>query len=632
MPLVNPVQRNCSIRHWDSPTSHQPTSHGTSTCRAAPGGSTLSLSGTGRSSPCACASAPGRSWPPTAPAAEEAALDLADFHAGCRGLPVIPVLVVPHGSHPRPDRPLPIAGAARVVEANRLLLPRVLRDLAALCPSAGNDPAAWAAAPYRPVPSLVTAACALYARHDVPDLLLASAGPGGLQAAGAAVADAVATAQATAGGVVVFVTGAPGAGKTLCGLNLAFGGPGAAFLTGNPTLVHVLRAALVRDAAARGLDRRAAQRRVSAVIQALPAFRDHHALNTGAPPERLVVIDEAQRCWDAAHAVGKTRNRPMPLRDSEPGHLLDAMARHDGWCVLVCLAGGGQEIHEGEGGLAAWAEALSRRPRWRAMAAPTAATAPDPRQRFAAPDATQTAAPGLSSRITWDHRLHLGAPVRAVHAPGAAAWVDAVLAGDAGPALEIAQASGGVPFHLTRSLESMRRALRVHGRRCGLAGSSGARRLRAEGLGAVLPHQDEDAVARWFLDTWPDIRSSSALEVMATEFSMQGLELDRVGVCWDADLVRVHGAWQARSFRAHAWTLPRRAEAVSNRINAYRVLLTRARHGTVIWVPQGDSRDATRDPALYDGVADYLLACGARALDAAAPPDEAAPCPEPVLL
>ena len=191
-------------------------------------------------------------------AAEDAALDLADFHAGCRGLPVIPVLVVGSG-HVRQARPLPLAGAAPVVEATRLLLPGVLRDMAALCPARGNDPAGWHAAPYRPVPSLIGAACALYARHDVPALLRAQAGHGGLAAAAGAVAAAVQGARRDGAHLVVFVTGAPGAGKTLLGLNLAFAGEdGAAFLTGNPSLVHVLREALVRDAFGRGGDRRAA--------------------------------------------------------------------------------------------------------------------------------------------------------------------------------------------------------------------------------------------------------------------------------------------------------------------------------------------------------------------------------------
>ncbi len=555
-------------------------------------------------------------------AAEDAALDLADFHAGCRGLPVIPVLVVGSG-HVRHARPLPLAGAAPVVEATRLLLPGVLRDLAALCPPRGNDPGAWHAASYHPVPSLIGAACALYARHDVPALLQAQAGHGGLAAAAGAVAAAVQAARRDGAHVVVFVTGAPGAGKTLLGLNLAFAGEdGAAFLTGNPSLVHVLREALVRDAAARGGDSRAARRRVSAVIQALPAFRDHHASHPGVPPERLVVIDEAQRCWNAAHAVSKTRNRPVPLRDSEPGHLLDAMGRHAGWAAIVCLVGGGQEIHDGEGGLAAWGAALAQRPGWRAAAAPSVAD--DPRQRLDMPG------------VAWDPSLHLAAPVRAIGAPQAAAWVDAVLAGESDAAQALA--ADGVPFQVTRSLDAMRRALwRAAGlgtRRAGLVGSSGARRLRAEGLGAVLLHQDEDAVARWFLDSPPDIRGSGALEVLATELCVQGLELDRAGLCWDADLVRVGGTWLARRCRGSAWTLARTAEARSNRINAYRVLLTRARHGTVIWVPRGDARDPTRSPALYDGVAEYLLHCGALALALAeaAPADDIAACLQPELL
>ena len=173
-----------------------------------------------------------------------------------------------------------------------------------------------------------------------------------------------------------------------------------------------------------------------------------------------------------------------------------------------------------------------------------------------------------------------------------------------GRAEEIAKAAGGLPFRLTRSLDEMRAALRSRGgRQSGLLASSQARRLRAEGLGGVLPHQDEDAVARWFLDRWPDIRSADALEVVATEFCVQGLELDQAGVCWDGDLVRtVDGAgWQARSLRGATWSTARRTEAVSNRLNAYRVLLTRARFATVIWVPRGDMRDPTRLPARLRG-------------------------------
>jgi len=543
-------------------------------------------------------------------AAEDAALDLADFHQGSLFLPILPVLLIPNGARVRQQFPLPLAGAAPVIEATRLTLPGLLEQVARF-PALGRDGAAWAEADYAPVAGLLDAACSLYAAHGVEALRLASAGPAGLRRTQAAVASALADARTRDAKTIVFVTGAPGAGKTLCGLDLAFApGQGAAFLTGNPTLVQVLREALVRDAGARGADRHAARRRMAAVIQALPQFRDASVASGAAPAERVLIVDEAQRCWSRGHAIGKTRNRAVPLSDSEPGHLLDIMARRPGWAALVCLVGGGQEIHDGEAGLAGWGEALARRPGWRVHA--PAAPQGDPRQRL--PDL-----PGC----TIDADLHLAQPIRAVHTPQAAAWVEAMLADAPGRAAEIA--GGGTPFAVTRSLAAMRAALRPRGSRtAGLLASSTARRLRAEGLGAVLPHQDEDAVARWFLDRWPDIRSGDALELVATEFAVQGLELDRAGLCWDADLVRAACGWEARRFRGTAWTRAS-AEARSNRINAYRVLLTRARHGTVIWVPRGDPRDPTRDPARYDAVAAYLLACGAAPLDAAARLVEDAP-------
>ena len=531
--------------------------------------------------------------------AEDAALDLADFHAGSRHIPVIPILLRPQGTQIRPQFPLPLTGAAPVVEATAQTLPDILRQIARF-PARDYDPAAWDLADYAPVPGLMDAACLLYRSHDVHALRLAAAGPAALAAARLVIRTAIDRAVSDDSKLIVFVTGAPGAGKTLCGLDLAFTpGQEAAFLTGNPTLVHVLREALSRDAAARGMDRRAARRRMAAIIQALPHFRDRYARG-GIPPERLVIIDEAQRCWTRGHAIHQTRNRDTELTDSEPAHLLDTMARREGWSVIVCLIGGGQEIYDGEGGLAAWGEALCRRPDWQITAPDTQSL--DPRQIL----------PALP--IKRSPALHLAAPIRAVRAPQTATWVDAVLADEPTRAAAIA-ATGGLPFRLTRSLSDLRIALRQRGTRtAALIASSTARRLRAEGLGAVLPHQDDQAVASWCLDRWPDIRSSDALEVVATEFAVQGLEFDRVGLCWDADLIRNQASWTTRRFRATTWTRASPA-AHRNRLNAYRVLLTRARHGTIIWVPQGDSRDPTRDPAHYDAIAAYLTLCGVPFLD-----------------
>ena len=349
------------------------------------------------------------------------------------------------------------------------------------------------------------------------------------------------------------------------------------------------------------------------MIQALPAFRDHHLRNPGPPTEHVAIIDEAQRCWSRGHAVAKTRHGAVPLTDSEPGHLLDIMARRQGWSVLVCLLGGGQEIHAGEGGLAEWGAALASRPDWRVAAPPDTGLA-DPRQRLSHP------------RVHRVPALRLHDPVRTAGTPRATAWVDAVLANDPDAA------RGHHAPRITRCLHALRRALQPRGtRQCGLVASSGARRLRAEGLGSVLPHQDADAVARWFGDRWPDIRSAGALETVATEFAVQGLELDQIGLCWDADLVRSPNGWRTRSLRGTAWTELRRPDAMSNRLNAYRVLLTRARHGTVVWVPRGDARDPTRDPALYDGVAAHLAQCGALPLDEAPPAPDAALMQSPLL-
>ncbi len=567
--------------------------------------------------------------------AEAAAIDLADFHEGCRGLPVLPVALL-HGERVTLQHPLPFPGAAPVLACTRLLLPLLLAQIARFPPRPGFDPAAWQHAPYRPVPALIEAACALYANHDAAHLLLTTSTRTDLARTRTAIHTAIDTARTTARKHIVFVTGHPGAGKTLCGLDLAFSpNAQAAFLTGNPALLHVLRAALARDALTRGLAPRAARQRIEAVVQPLHAFRDHHIRHPAPPPDRILVIDEAQRCWTEAFARSKTRNRPTKLTHSEPAHILDIMARHEGWSAIVCLLGGGQEIHAGEGGLAAWSEALASRPIWQAHAPPADPATTDPRQSLTTPARTVSA-------------LHLGRPVRAWRAPRLVAWVDAMLAND--PAAARRLAAPGLPIRLTRSLHAMRATLRtgararqaapIHGPALhgpalhGLVATAGARRLRAEGLGGLLWHQDEDAVARWFLDPWPDIRSAEALEVAATEFGVQGLELDRVGLCWDLDLARTPDGknWDPRAFRATKWTSIRAEDSARNKRNAYRVLLTRARRETIIWIPNGDPNDRTRDPGRYEALAAYLGACGIEPLDAATPYPQDIPMPEAALL
>jgi hypothetical protein len=537
---------------------------------------------------------------------EDYALNLRDFHDGSRLHPIVPILVSAGANEARNEVPLFWHAVSGVLQVRFEDIAGLVADILAQIgpPAVSLDPTHWLAGAYRPVPTIIEAARMVYAKHGVAEIAAARADQKNLHATTQAIWAAISTARATGEKLVLFVTGIPGAGKTLCGLNIAFGGedPDATFLTGNPTLVHVLRAALAIDAAKGDLSRREAQRRMLSKIQPLPHFRTDNLLRPDRPPpERIAVIDEAQRCWSRDYAVRKTVGKRVALTDSEPGHLLDIFGRHIGFAAVICLVGSGQEIHDGEGGLAEWGFALADRPHWRVMAPPDALTARDPRWRL-----------GDELNPVRNPMLHLDVAVRQIRSLDAVAWVDALLAGDTNEAYTIAQRCAPLPFLLTRDLTAARLGARAFARgrrRAGMLASSGARRLRAEGLGAELPHMDASAVSHWFLNSFPDdVRASNALEQIATEFSCQGLELDVCVVCWDADLIASPAGrgWTPRKFRGTRWQAVHGAEAVANQLNTYRVLLTRARYETIIFVPRGDAGDPTRDPAVYDRIAARL--------------------------
>ena len=539
---------------------------------------------------------------------EDYALDLYDFHAESRSHPVVPILVAGGTSARDTTWPLLWHGVTPVLDATPATLQSLLQDLNQRIdrPPRPLDALAWEVAPYRPVPTIIEAARMLYGRHGVAEIAEARADVGNLTRTTRTIQQRIAEARSAGQHRILFVTGIPGAGKTLCGLNAVFGADsGAAFLTGNLPLVHVMREALARDAHTQGRSMRAARQQTEGAIQPLIGFLRDNIERHDAPHEQVIVFDEAQRAWDAAFG-----RRKFGHAESEAALFLDIMRRHAGWAVIVALVGNGQEINTGEAGLAAWGEALAQRPDWQVFAAPGVLTAPDARQRL-----FEIAPPTLNL----DTALHLDVPVRSIRSAAGAPWVDAVLAGDATRARGIADAAGGVPFLLTRSLPAMRAALRQLARgtrRAGLVCSAGARRLVAEGVWPNFAHLDADVVANWFLQRWPDIRASDALEQPATQFACQGLELDLVGLCWGNDLIRRPGAaaWVARSLSGSRWQQPRGEAAIAYQVNTYRVLLTRARYETVIWVPEGDARDATRPPAEFDAIARFLQSCGVRAL------------------
>ncbi len=536
--------------------------------------------------------------------AEDYALDLRDFHAGSRAHPIVPMLVAGNApsAEPAPSLLLDAVWPAMVCARGELAA-RIAWVQSRAAPKPLDGPA-WLDAPYRPVPQIVEAATMLYARHGVAEIAQAGADRPSLTRTSDAIMRHINAVRAAGERVVIFVTGVPGAGKTLCGLNTVFGvarNDGAAFLTGNAPLVAVLRTALARDAQARSrLPRAEAERRVKTALQNVHRFLEDGALaDDRVPDTSVIVFDEAQRAWDAAKAVLGTRNKPSRLTMSEPAHALQIMARRPGWCAIVALIGEGQEINTGEAGLSEWARVVAAQG-WRAVAAPRALPV----------------APWLAH----DAALDLTVPVRSLRSEATAAWVDAVL----NDRVTEAAAITPPPFFITRSLDAMRAALRRFARgerRAGLLRSSGAKRLRAEGLAAEVAADD---VPDWFLLRWPDVRASDALESAATEYACQGLELDVAGLAWGGDFIRGPGGWHARRFIGTAWQ--RDAKEAHFVRNTYRVLLTRARAETIIWVPPGDAADATRPPAQMDAIADYLRRCGVRDIPAAAP------MPEPALL
>jgi hypothetical protein len=548
------------------------------------------------------------------------AMDLHDFHAGSRGVPIIPILIAP--SIPQRDLDLPLFwhGVAPVMIANGAML----RDIVARAqaeiplPITPVEVEAWARSAYRPVPSILEAARLLYRRNAVPDIGATRADAHNLTRTTEAIARVIARARAEGGRYVVFVTGIPGAGKTLCGLNLVFGAlreDGAAFLSGNVPLVTVLRKALAQDAAPQGgKAREAAERAALTALQNVHRFLEHHVIHAHETPEaRIIVFDEAQRAWDQAQATRDGQRRKSHLTMSEPAHTLEIMARHEGWAVIVALIGNGQEINTGEAGLAEWGRVIAAAPSWRAVAARRSITAVDPAQRLAE---------GAESWLAFDENLDLQASIRSLRTSRGTEWVDAVLNNDAPAARAIAAATPELPYYITRDANAWRAALRARTRglrRAGLVASAGARRLRAEGLSVQVPD-----IADWFLKRWPDIRSSEALETFATEYDCQGLELDVVGLAWGGDFLRHAGQWRARRFAGHQWQIVRGAEESRYILNTYRVLLTRARYETIIWVPPGSPahdpfHDVTRPAGEMDALADFLLASGARPLEILSP-------------
>lgn len=548
------------------------------------------------------------------------ALDLKNFHQASHDATILPILVAtearsgdsswmePHSDGTRPPRRCRPAGLASAI-----------RDGLRVAEGEPIDGAAWGAAPYHPTPTIIEAARALYARHSVEAISRHDAGAKNLSVTSRAVEEIIEAARTGRQKTIVFVTGVPGAGKTLVGLNVAtrrreLGEARAVFLSGNGPLVEVLREALIRDEMPRqrkGTRRGTVLQQVKPFIQNVHHFRDDGVRNPDKPPyDHVVIFDEAQRAWDRRKTSDfmKRRKKIAGFSQSEPEFLIAYLDRHPDWAVVICLVGGGQEIHSGEAGIGAWLDAARDHFRWWNVHV-------SPRLS----DSEYAVGPSVAGssdmrKATLDERLHLATSMRSFRAEHVSAFVKALLDSDVATARELhREVAERYPIAITRDIGLAKNWLRAHARgseRYGLVASSKAYRLKPHAIDVRL---DVNPV-QWFLEGKEDTRSSYYLEDAATEFQIQGLELDWVGVTWDADLRRGPGGWRYHEFRGTTWNKVGHDGKLGNRqqylLNAYRVLLTRARQGMVIFVPPGDPSDPTRKPEFYNETFGYLAELG----------------------
>ena len=525
----------------------------------------------------------------------------------------------------------------------------------------------WIISPYAPTPTIVEAAKTLYESHSVENITRHEADKVSTDTTIKYILDVIQKSKTNGEKSICFVTGVPGAGKTLVGLDVAvkqtYQGndapvedEGAVYLSGNGPLVAVLTEALAKDNHQKCRDRNEkknlsdSRREVGKFIQIIHRYRDNMLAKIKNPvengvleidPEKAVklaesgygevehvaIFDEAQRSWTHKRLAdylkrGGTYGNKLKVPNfplSEAAFLIWSLDQREDWATIVCLVGGGQEINTGEAGISEWINALNDKfPHWKVYISPKL-TEPE----YAEGKVNELLA--KNENVTYSENLHLGVSLRSFRAEKLSAFVHSLLTFNPDAAELYNEIKDRYPIVLTRDMETAKRWLhsKVRGtERTGVLVTKEAARFKPLGI-HILPSGDENAV-HWFLEDKVDTRASNYLEDAATEIQVQGLELDYTCVLWDADMRCDNGKWRYYTFNGKtAWNekIPdteNKQEQIKYMLNAYRVLLTRARAGMVICVPAGNPNknpsgfweDSTRLPKFYDGTYQYLKSLG----------------------
>lgn len=579
------------------------------------------------------------------------ALDLKNFHQGSEERMIVPILVPTEN-----DQTSTICrlshyddGIYEPMVANKDSLGFVLNKvLEQNIPTINYKVplADWVRSRYAPTPTIVEAASALYTKHSVVDITRHEAEGEQLERTTKYVMDVIQETKKNKGKSICFVTGVPGAGKTLVGLNVAIKQSDqdedgkrdlAVYLSGNGPLVAVLTEALARDKQRQERDKgnqyniTTARREVSQFIQIIHRYRDQmlgklktpirdgkievdpekelRDKNAGfAEVENIAIFDEAQRSWDQEHLSSWLKRKKgfndFPMSEGE--FLIWSLDQREDWAVIICLVGGGQEINTGEAGIGEWVRAMNDTfPNWKVYISNKLTE-----KEYAEGQVAEMLS--AHQNVEFSNDLHLAVSMRSFRAENLSRMVHFLLEGNANVARQIYQEiRDRYPIVLTRNIDTAKTWLKQKARgsreRYGLLVSSKGYRLKP----LAIDVRCKPDTVHWFLDDVNDVRSSLFLEDAASEFDVQGLELDWTCLVWDGDFRYTNGAWDYYEFNGGSrWNRIKKPERQAYQLNAYRVLLTRARQGMVICVPEGYQDDETRKPEFYDGTYEYLKSLG----------------------
>jgi len=543
-------------------------------------------------------------------------IDLRNFHEGSHKIQLIPVLVATNASA-KITAKTDVVTFSTAAKANKNNLKEVLNSF---LNSTNNDidVAYWENSIYKPTPTIVEAAQALYKGHNVKEITRSDSGAINLSETADCINGIVEKSKSEQIKSICFVTGVPGAGKTLAGLNIANermntdDDEHAVFLSGNGPLVQVLREALTRDdvQTAKEIGKRITKKqaaiKANTFIQNIHHFRDEYLKDKNAPIEKVVVFDEAQRAWTKRQTSSfmKRKKGIDDFQMSEPEFLIDVMNRHSDWCTIICLIGGGQEINTGEAGLEEWINALKEHySDWKIHYS-----------NLIIKNDNYIKSKKMHNWISCngesENELHLAVSIRSFRSEKLSHFIHELLNIKTQAALELfKEIDDNYPIVLTRNLDKAKEWLRNKAKgteRIGLISSSGARRLKPLGVDV----KNEVSAPNWFLNKRDDIRSSYFLEDIATEFDIQGLEIDWACVAWGANFHMIDAAWKYQNFKGTKWQNINKEVDKEYLKNTYRVLLTRARQGMVIFIPEGSKIDHTRPSIFYDKTYEYLKELG----------------------